>query len=94
VPDHRVLADEVVRFHGEGVAAVVAVDPYAAADAADVVDVSYETLPAVTDPWQSAQPGAPLVHPGLGSAPEDGNILFRAPIYAGDYRRRASVPTS
>ena len=94
VPVHRVLAGDVVRFHGEGVAAVVAVDPYAAADAADVVDIGYETLPAVTDPWQSAQPGAPLVHPGLGSAPEDGNVLFRAPIYAGDYpaaRERADV---
>ena len=53
VPVHRVLADEVVRFQGEGIAAVVATDAYTAADAADAVDVDYEPLPAVTDPWPS-----------------------------------------
>ena len=82
VPVHRVLADGVVRFQGEGVAAVVAADAYTAADAADAIDVDYEPLPAVTDPWQAAQPNAPLVHPGLT---EDGNIVFRVPMYAGDY---------
>jgi carbon-monoxide dehydrogenase large subunit len=94
VPVHRVLADDVVRFHGEAVAAVVAVDAYAAADAAHAVDAAYEPLPAVTDPWQAAQPGAPLVHPGLASAAEHGNVVFQAPIYAGDYqgaRKQADV---
>src|SRR6266571_1648489 len=96
VPVHRVLADRVVRFQGEGIAAVVAVDAYTAADAADAIDVSYEPLPAVTDPWQAAQPSAPLVHPGMAGASEDSNIVFRAPIYAGDYaaaRERADVVT-
>ena len=93
VPVHRVLADEVVRFQGEGIAAVVAADAYTAADAADAIDVDYEPMPAVTDPWQAAQPGAPLVHPGLTGI-EDGNIVFRVPMYAGDYaaaRERADV---
>src|SRR5262249_52844667 len=72
VPVHRVLADEVAGFQGEAVAAVVAVDAYAAADAAAAIDVGYEPLPAVTDPWQAAQPGAPRVHPGLGGGPGDG----------------------
>ena len=91
VPLHRVLADDVVRFQGEGIAAVVATDAYSAADAADAIDVDYEPLPAVTDPWQAAQPTAPLVHPGLT---EDGNIVLRLPIDAGDYasaRERADV---
>ena len=91
VPVHRVLADDVVRFQGEGIAAVVATDAYSAADAADAIDVDYEPLPAVTDPWQAAQPSAPLVHPGLT---EDGNIVLRLPIDAGDYasaRERADV---
>jgi hypothetical protein len=44
VPVHRVLAEEVVRFQGEGVAAVVAVDAYTAADAMEAVDVDYEPL--------------------------------------------------
>ena len=85
VPVHRVLADEVARFQGEGLAAVVAVDAYIAADAAAAIDVDYEPLPAVTDPWQAAQPGAPLVHPGLASVPQDGNIVLRMPIHTGDY---------
>ena len=85
VPVHRVLADAVARFQGEGIAAVVAVDAYTAADAAAAIDVDYEPLPAVTDPGQAAQHGAPLVHPDLAGAPEDGNIVFRMPIRAGDY---------
>jgi aerobic carbon-monoxide dehydrogenase large subunit len=96
VPVHRVLADEVVRFQGEATAAVVAADPYAAADAIAAIEVGYEPLPAVTDPWQAAQPGAPLVHPELRSAPEDGNVVFRVPIYAGDYaaaREQAGIVT-
>src|SRR6266487_3453523 len=85
VPVHRVLADEVARFQGEGLAAVVAVDAYTAADAAAAIDGDYEPLPAGTDPWQAAQPGTPLVHPGLASVPEDGNIVLRMPIHTGDY---------
>jgi aerobic carbon-monoxide dehydrogenase large subunit len=85
VPVHRVLADEVARFQGEGIAAVAAVDAYTAADVAAAIDVDYEPLPAVTDPWQAAQHGAPLVHAGLAGASEDGNIVLRMPIHAGDY---------
>jgi carbon-monoxide dehydrogenase large subunit len=85
VPVHRVLADQVVRFHGEAIAAVVAVDAAAATDAVQAVDVDYQPLPAVTDPWQAAQPDAALVHPGLPGASEHGNILFRFPTRAGDY---------
>jgi carbon-monoxide dehydrogenase large subunit len=85
VPDHPVLADQVVRFHGEAVAAVVAVDAHAATDAVQAIEVGYEPMPAVTDPWQAAQPDAPAVHPGLDGASEHGNVLFRFPTRAGDY---------
>jgi carbon-monoxide dehydrogenase large subunit len=85
VPVHRVLTDQVVRFHGEAIAAVVAVDANAAVDAVRAIDVGYEPLPAVTDPWEAAQRDAPLVHPGLDGAAEHGNILFRLPTRAGDY---------
>jgi aerobic carbon-monoxide dehydrogenase large subunit len=85
VPDHRVLADQVVRFHGEAIAAVVAVDGATAADAVQAIELDYEPLAAVTDPWQAAQPDAPLVHPELTDAGESRNILFRLPAYAGDY---------
>jgi aerobic carbon-monoxide dehydrogenase large subunit len=85
VPVHRVLADQVVRFHGEAVAAVVAVDTHAATDALEAIDVDYEPLPAVTDPWRAAEPDAPLVHPELDGVSEHGNVLFRFPTRAGDY---------
>jgi carbon-monoxide dehydrogenase large subunit len=85
VPVHRVLADEVVRFQGEAVAAVVAVDAYAAADAVEAVDVDYEPLAAVTDPWRAVQPDAPLVHPGMAGAAERANVVVRFPVVAGDY---------
>jgi carbon-monoxide dehydrogenase large subunit len=85
VPVHPVLADEVVRFEGEGVAVVVAVDSYTAADAVEAVDVDYEPLAAVTDPWQAVQPDAPRVHPGMPGAAERGNVVVRFPVVAGDY---------
>jgi carbon-monoxide dehydrogenase large subunit len=85
VPVHRVLAHQVVRFHGEAIAVVVAVDGAAAADAAQTIEVGYEPLSAVTDPWRAAQRDAPLVHPELDGAAERGNVLFRVPTYAGDY---------
>ncbi len=56
------LADGVVRFAGEPVAAVVAADPYRAADAAEALRVEYEPLPAVLDPERALEPASPLVH--------------------------------
>jgi carbon-monoxide dehydrogenase large subunit len=56
------LADGLVRFAGEPIAAVVAVTPYSATDGAAAVSVEYEPLPAALDPEQAAEPGAPLVH--------------------------------
>ncbi len=61
------LSDGVVRFVGEGVAAVVATDRYVAKDAAELVDVEYEDLPVVVDAVKSMEPGAPLLHPQFGT---------------------------
>lgn len=55
----RALAHERVRYVGEPVAAVVADSPAAARAAADAVWVDYEELPAVVDPFDAMQPGAP-----------------------------------
>src|SRR6266702_3787818 len=49
-----VLALEKVVFQGQEVAAVVAEDPYVAADALELIDVDYEPLPAVVDPRRAA----------------------------------------
>ena len=61
------LAVDRVRFVGEPVAAVVALDRYRAQDAVDLLGVDYDALPAVADVEAAVAPGAPLVHETLGS---------------------------
>src|SRR5438132_1437046 len=56
-----VLATDKVRFQGQEVACVIATDPYVARDAAALVEVDYDVLPAVVTPQQALQPGAPLI---------------------------------
>ncbi len=63
VPHHPLLAQDRVYFVGHPVAAVVATDRYLAQDAADLIEVDYEPLPAVSDPEKALEPGAPAVHP-------------------------------
>jgi 2-furoyl-CoA dehydrogenase large subunit len=60
-------ATDKVRFVGEPVAVVVARDRYLAEDAAEAVGVHYEPLPAVVDPEQALEPGAPVLHEKVGS---------------------------
>ncbi|WP_422000458.1 aerobic carbon-monoxide dehydrogenase large subunit [Roseovarius mucosus] len=48
-----VLADGKVLFQGQEVAFVVARDRYVAADAVELVDVEYEELPVITDPFEA-----------------------------------------
>jgi carbon-monoxide dehydrogenase large subunit len=65
--DIPVLAQGQVRFIGEKVAAVAAIDPDAAEEALSLIEVVYEELPAVFDPKRAMEPGAPLVHEELPS---------------------------
>jgi len=65
VKDRRVFALEKVRFVGEPMAAVAAVDEIAALEALDLIQVTYEDLPAVTNPIDALMPEAPLVHEDL-----------------------------
>ncbi len=62
VPIHPVLAFDTVRYVGEGVAAVVAKDRYAAADALEAIQIDYEPLKIVTNQEQAMQPGAATIH--------------------------------
>ena len=50
-----VLADSKVLFQGQEVAFVVARDRYVAADAVELVEVEYEELPVITDPFEALQ---------------------------------------
>jgi aerobic carbon-monoxide dehydrogenase large subunit len=56
-----------VRFQGDPVACVVACDRYTAEDAAELVAVEYEPLPAVTTMWQALDPASPRVDETLVS---------------------------
>ena len=58
----RPLAVDKVCFIGEAVAMVVADDRYIAEDAAGMIEVDWEPLPAATDFRTASQAGRPLVH--------------------------------
>src|SRR5438309_4556032 len=60
-------ATDTARFVGEPVAVVVARDRYLAEDAAELVEVEYEPLPAVIDPEKALEPDAPVLHDTVGT---------------------------
>ena len=62
-PPRHALAVGTVRFVGEAVAAVIAESAAQARDAAEAIEVRYETLPAVTEAVDAIASGAPLVWP-------------------------------
>ena len=62
IPDHPSMAVDTVRYGGEIVACVVARDRYAAADALELIDVTYEPLEPVLDMEAALAPGSPQVH--------------------------------
>lgn len=56
-----VLADEKVLFQGQEVAFVIAENRYIAADAIELVEIEYEELPPLVDPFQAMAEDAPLL---------------------------------
>jgi carbon-monoxide dehydrogenase large subunit len=66
-PTRPVLARGVVRYVGNPVAYVVAETVDQAKDAAELIEVDYDPLRAVTDLKVAAAPGAPLLYPERGS---------------------------
>ena len=56
-----VLPTEKVMYQAQEVAGVIATDRYAAADGVDAVEVDYEPLPVVVDPFKALEPGAPVL---------------------------------
>src|SRR5438105_3059757 len=71
VPPHLPLAADKARYMGDAVAVVIAESPYIAKDAAELVDVDYQVLPAIADTEKSLLPAAAQVH---DQAP--GNVCF------------------
>ncbi|MCZ6563824.1 MAG: xanthine dehydrogenase family protein molybdopterin-binding subunit, partial [Deltaproteobacteria bacterium] len=76
------LARDKVRYVGEPVAVVVAESRYLAEDTLELIDVQYELLDAVTDPWEAMQPGTPILHE---SVPD--NIAAHFVVDVGDIDR-------
>jgi aerobic carbon-monoxide dehydrogenase large subunit len=82
VPERPVVAVDRVRFVGECVALVVAETQAMAYDAAGLIDVDYDTLPAVVDEESATQNGAPQLHDNV-----PGNITTVYKVKGGDYQK-------
>ena len=58
------MLDNVARFVGQRVVAVVAETEGAAEEGCRLVEIDYEVLPAVFDAEEAMRPGAPVLHSG------------------------------
>ena len=67
VQDRTLFAKDVVRFEGEIVAGVAALTEDIAVQAARLIEVEYEPLPAVSDFVAAMDASAPLIHPDLAT---------------------------
>ncbi|MHB8632226.1 MAG: xanthine dehydrogenase family protein molybdopterin-binding subunit, partial [Candidatus Limnocylindria bacterium] len=85
--DQYPLARKTVRFVGEPVAIVAADDALTARDAAKLIAVTYEPLPAITDPIAALQPDAQPIH-------DTGNVIDAVHLVHGDPHARADVEVS
>lgn len=91
-PSHQDVADRRllnrhVRYYGDDVAAVVAENEVAAAQAARAVKVEYEELPFMLDPFEAMKDGAPLIHKDF-----EKNILKHTSINLGNYEEAIKEP--
>src|SRR6266852_5070373 len=84
VPDRPVVAVDLVRFVGECVALAVAETREAAYDARDLIDVTYDPLPAVVDEEEAVGEGAPQLHENVRN-----NVTTRYKVGGGDYAEAA-----
>lgn len=78
--NQAILAEEKVRYMGDGVALVAAVSSEAAEEALAAIDVEYEVLPVVSDPAEAMKPESPKIH-------GDTNIFVHHKVRKGDSGR-------
>ncbi|MEZ5859614.1 MAG: aerobic carbon-monoxide dehydrogenase large subunit [Geminicoccaceae bacterium] len=74
-----VLADGKVLYQGQEVAFVIAENRYIAADAVDLVEVEYEALPVVTDPFKALADDAPVLREDIADQKEGAHGPRRHP---------------
>jgi CO/xanthine dehydrogenase Mo-binding subunit len=88
--DRVLFAADRVRWEGDLIAAVAAATPEIAAEAAALIDVDLEPLPAIVDMEAATAQGTPLIHPDWASYEgddelvRDGNLASRSTIVKGD----------
>jgi carbon-monoxide dehydrogenase large subunit len=82
VPPHPIIGDGIVHAAGTPVAAVVADSVYAARDACDLIDVTYEPLQALPEPEGAVAEGAATLYPDIA-----GNRCFTRTLREGDAAR-------
>jgi 4-hydroxybenzoyl-CoA reductase alpha subunit len=83
-PDETALAVGKVRFVGDEVAAVAAVDEDVANAALKLIRVEYEPLAAHLDPFESLEKGAPQIHDEIRGKEVKGNVSKHVDLAFGD----------
>jgi aerobic carbon-monoxide dehydrogenase large subunit len=103
-PEHKPVSVDKARHAGDAVAVIAATSRGAAEDAAELVEVEYEPLPAVVDPEAALAEGAPLVHEQFGTnacytwtleAGEVEKLFAEADVtVSGRYRQNRLIPNA
>lgn len=90
IKDETIFAIDKVRYVGDAVAAVAAIDENTAEEAIGLIDVDYEELPAVFDPEEACLAGAPLVHEEMANYEANrGRVLVWKPVPGANIVHRA-----
>ncbi|MBQ6703801.1 MAG: xanthine dehydrogenase molybdenum-binding subunit XdhA [Clostridia bacterium] len=83
----RKLLNQHIRYYGDDIAAVIAENEVAAAQAVRALKVEYEELPFVLDPIEAMKEGAPLIHEEFPN-----NILKHTSMSKGNYEEAIKEP--
>jgi CO/xanthine dehydrogenase Mo-binding subunit len=93
IRDRQVFATDKVRYRGDALAAVAAVNEEIALKALDLIEVDYEPLQAVLDVLEAMAPGAPVIHEALHEydagfeTEKNGNVCTIAQVKVGDLEK-------
>lgn len=95
IKDYLFIAIDKVRYIGEPIAAVAAIDEETAEKALDLIEVEYEELPVLLDPLDSIKQDAPLIHEKISSYKhipvinpiKNSNICHHVKFLKGDVKR-------
>ncbi len=80
IDDQPLFANEKVRYEGDCIAVIGAVDPRSAAEAVSLVNARFEDLAAAVTIEEAQAPGAPLIHEG-------GNLAVKRCLLSGDIEK-------